>query len=272
MLQGYELLEALGTTAGSRLCRARRLTDQQPVLLKLLDDATPEQLARFQREYELLKALHLPGVVRPIALASDGRGSVMVLEDHEGPRLESALAVPLALPRALRLAVQLAQALAGLHEAQVIHRDLRPANLLVDVERARLFIVDLSRASARAASTLDSDGGGAAPDGDLAYVSPEQTGRVRSPVDHRSDLYGGASATRSVTTPRSSPPSSPTSSSSSASRPRRPRSERSRRRTASTRRSAASLAFSRSRSAQSRSFSTIFTGPIQRASSSSTSS
>jgi PAS domain S-box-containing protein len=151
--------------------------------------ATPEQLARFQREYELLKALHLPGVARPIALASDGRGSVMVLEDHEGPRLENALAVPLAVPRTLRLAVQLAQALAGLHEAQIIHRDLRPANLLVDPERARLFIVDMSRASARAASTLDSDGGGAAPDGDLAYVSPEQTGRLRSPVDHRSDLY-----------------------------------------------------------------------------------
>jgi len=189
MLQGYELLDALGATAGSRLCRARRLTDQQPKLLKLLDDAMPEQLARFQREYELLEALHLPGVVRPVALVSDLRGPVMVLEDQEGTRLETVLAVPLALPHALRLGCQLARALAGLHEAQIIHRDLRPPNLLVDAKRAQLFIVDLSRACARDASTLESDRAEDALGGDLAYVSPEQTGRVHSPVDHRSDLY-----------------------------------------------------------------------------------
>jgi serine/threonine protein kinase len=98
----------------------------------------------------------------------------------------AALTSPLPLPRALRLAGQLAQELAGLHEAQVIHRDLRPANLVVDAEGTRICIVDLSRASPRDGSPAP---GAGEPAGELAYISPEQTGRMHCPIDHRTDLY-----------------------------------------------------------------------------------
>ena len=191
MLLGYERLEWLGPTGGSRLCRARRLTDQEPVLLKLLEGEAsgPDPLARFRREYELLDSLHLPGILRPLALVTDGPCPAIVLEDHGGERLEAALAspLPLPLPRALGLAGQLAHALADLHEAQLIHHDLRPANLLVDAEKARIWMVDLSRASPRD-GPVPGDGE-VIPAGDLAYISPEQTGRLHRAIDHRTDLY-----------------------------------------------------------------------------------
>jgi PAS domain S-box-containing protein len=189
MVPGYEVLECLGLTAGSRLCRGRRLADRRPVLLKLLeaDPATPDQVTRFRREHELLDSLNRPGIPRPLTFVEGPRPAI-VLEDCGGELLEAALASPLPLPRALRLSQQLAQALAGLHEAQVIHRDLRPANLLVGTADAHVCLVDLSRAAPRDAPAGPATGDGAL-EGDPAYISPEQTGRMHHPVDHRTDLY-----------------------------------------------------------------------------------
>jgi len=189
MLAGYELLQWLGPTAGSKLYRARRLASEPPVLLKVMDGGVSslEDLDRFRREYTLFNTLKVAAVPRPLMLFTGGAAAAMVLENCGGMRLESALATPLPLRSALALAAQLAHALAGLHGAQVIHQDLRPANLLLDDNAARIWMVDLSRASARAGV------GAAAPEttwgGDLAYISPEQTGRMHTQVDHRTDLY-----------------------------------------------------------------------------------
>jgi PAS domain S-box-containing protein len=188
--RGYELLEPLGPTCGSTLCRARRPSDQAQVLLKVLDDESvrPEQLARLRREHELLDRLHVPGVLRPLELVAEGRSLAIVVEDRRGERLEDALAASgaLPLPCALRLARGLAHAVADLHEAQLLHRDLRPANLLADLAGGHVYLADLSRASSRAAG---SEAGGDLASGDLAYIAPEQTGRMQQPIDHRTDLY-----------------------------------------------------------------------------------
>jgi PAS domain S-box-containing protein len=188
--RGYELLEPLGPTGGSTLCRARRQSDQAQVLLKVLADESlrPEQHARLRREYELLATLDLPGVLRPVELVAEGRSHAIVIEDRRGERLEIGLAAgALPLPCALRLARELAHALADLHEAQLVHRDLRPANLLADIAAGNVYLADLSRTASRTAS--GNEVGGDSSGGDLAYVAPEQTGRMHQPIDHRTDLY-----------------------------------------------------------------------------------
>ena len=85
----------------------------------------------------------------------------------------------IALADSLHLASQLAVALADLHAAQLVHRDIRPANIVVTHEHGALKLVDLGPAGSAERAVP----------GDWAYVSPEQTGRMNRPVDYRSDFY-----------------------------------------------------------------------------------
>jgi PAS domain S-box-containing protein len=183
-LRGHELVHCVGRTAGSSLWRARRTADRTPVLLKLVaPEAAPEQVARLRKEYELLASLHVPGLPRPLAFVTDGSCPAIVLENVDGDLLEAALTEPVSIPRALRIGHQLAEALGGLHEAQLVHRDLRPANLLIARDGDRIQVVDLSRAAP------PGDASDETLQHDLAYIAPEQTGRVRHGVDARTDLY-----------------------------------------------------------------------------------
>jgi serine/threonine protein kinase len=67
--------------------RAQRASDQQPVVLKVLRDTAPERLAAFKREYDLLRTLNLPGVVRAYGLEHEADAWIMVLEDFGGESL-----------------------------------------------------------------------------------------------------------------------------------------------------------------------------------------
>jgi len=183
IISGYEIVQNLGQTAGSRLYRIRRAGDDGLVLLKRLDEKSdPARAERFRLEHELLSSLFVPGIARPLALLSDGPEPAMVIENLLGDLLESILAEPLSITAALRFGQQLASALSGLHDKHIVHRDLRPVNLLASRADDRISIVDLSWAApvGRSCEPLHDD---------LAYLSPEQTGRTDRPVDARSDLY-----------------------------------------------------------------------------------
>ena len=179
MMAHYQILEWVGTTAGSHLHRGRAVADGAPVLLKLplSDDMAP----RLRREYTLLAVLDIPGVAKPVALAGEPGQPMMVLPPIEGEHFELALARQKPdLGRALRLGLQLLHILAGLHGARLVHRDVRPANLML-LPHDRLCLLDLSMAA--------SEPQAAPPAGDWAYISPEQTGRMNREVDYRTDFY-----------------------------------------------------------------------------------
>jgi PAS domain S-box-containing protein len=181
-ISGYEIVQNLGRTAGSTLYRIRR-ADDGLVLLKRLDETSDAtHIDRFRAEHELLASLNVPGIPRPLALSSDGAELAMLIEDVPGDLLESLLTEPISITRVLRLGLQLSASLSGLHDRHIVHRDLRPSNLLVSRADDRLSIVDLSWAApVGRVNALERD--------DLAYISPEQTGRTDRPVDARTDLY-----------------------------------------------------------------------------------
>jgi PAS domain S-box-containing protein len=188
----YEIVEWLGAGAESRLARgidSGESADGDGVFLEVLEgSATPEARARLQRQYELsLSLAHCPGVLRPIALDIDGPRPALALEGKRGQLLESALASPIDRARALRLALRLAQLVEGLHEARVIHRDLRPQSLLLDTDD-QLWFLGLARAGRWGEPDLTASSAGL-PSADPAYISPEQTGRMKRAVDFHSDLY-----------------------------------------------------------------------------------
>jgi diguanylate cyclase (GGDEF)-like protein/PAS domain S-box-containing protein len=185
MVVHFQILDRIATTAGSRLHRAQQVADGAPAMLKLAEP-DPAQAARFRREYALLRALDVPGVIKPKALIDEPDNLMMVLDPFEGEWLESVLAGRKAgVSLSLRLGLQLAHILEGLHAAKVVHRDIRPANLML-LPQDRICLLDVSLATAEPALAGME---GKPPVGDWAYVSPEQTGRMNRAVDYRTDFY-----------------------------------------------------------------------------------
>src|SRR5271155_314695 len=149
---------------------------------------TVETLRKLQHEYSLMDQLDSAWAVRPLALAQHRGNPALVLEDPGGETLDRLLAGPMEIKQFVRLAIGLATALTGLHKSGLIHKDLKPANVLVAPApgEARLMGFEIASPLAREHQPPE------APEliaGTLAYMAPEQTGRMNRSVDARSDLY-----------------------------------------------------------------------------------
>src|SRR5215813_5383194 len=162
-----------------------------PSVLLLVPESerpAPETLKKIEHEYSLRDELDSAWAVRPLALSQQCGQTTLVLEDPGGKTLDQVLAGPMEATRFLRLAVSLATALTGLHKKELIHKDVKPANVLVNptTDQVRLMGFGI-------ASRLPRERQAAAPPefiaGTLPYMAPEQTGRMNRSIDSRSDLY-----------------------------------------------------------------------------------
>ncbi|WP_437624289.1 protein kinase domain-containing protein [Sorangium sp. So ce1151] len=190
----YRLGEVLYTGAETRVVAGVHRSSQAAVVLKIPRHELPDDrvVARLRGEHALLRKIELPGIVRALDLVPHGAGVALVLERWGDGSLERALASgPLPLEAVLRLGAALARLLGQLHRRGIIHRDVQPQNILVNAARTEVQIIDFGLATRRAAAGDAGDVGGAegAAIGTLAYMAPEQTGRMKRSVDARADLY-----------------------------------------------------------------------------------
>src|SRR5271167_2621227 len=145
-------------------------------------------LDRLAHEYELKDELDGAWAVRPLELVRERGGTKLVLEDSGGEPLARLLGVPMEVGGFLRLAIGIAAALGKAHQAGLVHKDLKPGHVLVNCVdgRARLTGFGIASRLPRERQTPEPPETIA---GTLAYMAPEQTGRMNRSIDARSDLY-----------------------------------------------------------------------------------
>ena len=173
------------------LYRAHANTAEVPsILLLTLASMRPrlESLKKIEHEYSLRHDFDSAWAVRPIALSQWNGREALVLEDPGGEFLHRLIQGPMEIKQFLRIAIGLSTALGQLHKRSVIHKDLKPSNVLVDTATGHAWLAGFG-----IASRLPREQQSPAPPqfiaGTLPYMAPEQTGRMNRSIDLRSDLY-----------------------------------------------------------------------------------
>jgi len=164
---------------------------QTPVILKTPVAEVPDagSRERLRHEFDLLTLLACPGTPRPYALEEHERSLVLVYEDIGGEPLDhSLIGEPCPLAAFFPLAISLVATLECLHRQQIIHRNIQPHNIVLNPVTQRVQLTGFAQASRLEREHVVP----AAPDrleGSLAYMAPEQTGRMNRTVDYRADFY-----------------------------------------------------------------------------------
>ena len=190
-LAGYNLIEIL--YEGTTTCAYRASRDSEPVsvIIKTLKAEYPtlEELTRLRHEFKILQALNIEEISKPIALESYQNGLALILSDFAGETLKKIItAQKVELEKFLSVALQLASILAALHQNTIIHKDIKPQNILINEKTDRIRLIDFSISSclSRENQTVSNP---KLIEGTLAYMSPEQTGRMNRVIDYRTDFY-----------------------------------------------------------------------------------
>src|SRR5262245_47032826 len=158
------------------------------IVLPAADHPSRSSLDRLTHEYELKDELDATWAVRPLDLVRDAGRIMLVLEDAGGEPLDRLLGAPMEMGRFLRLAIGIAAALGRLHQRGLVHKDIKPANILVKGNTDEVRLTGFGIAS-RLARERQSPHPPETIAGTLAYMAPEQTGRMNRSIDSRSDLY-----------------------------------------------------------------------------------
>jgi signal transduction histidine kinase/DNA-binding response OmpR family regulator len=191
-MDDYQLEETLYVGVDTRVVAANQRVTSAKVALKLSRDDAPDPrtLAKLRHEHALLCDLEGTGCVRALGIVPHGHGLALVLDRWGDASLDVVLARgPLPLGVALRLGAALARVLGRVHRRGVVHRDVKPQNVLVDAAQEDVRLIDFGIATRRTAQ-VDAAMDVEQLTGTLAYMAPEQTGRMRRAVDTRADLYG----------------------------------------------------------------------------------
>ncbi len=183
----YTNLQLLGQGGMGAVYRAHDPALERTVAIKVILEASPEYLARFQREARAIAKLSHPHIVQVYDSGEDERGNpYFVMELIDGQSLAALVKErgPLPAPQVLELIAQAAQGLAAAHEVGIVHRDIKPANLILDAKQG-LKIVDFG--IARLTQATEELTATQAALGTLSYMAPEVLNG--QPADARADIY-----------------------------------------------------------------------------------
>ena len=195
VIPGYSELEKIRESYPHVIYRAVRKDDGVAVVIKTLLDKYPkkEDLAGLQREYQITSKLHADGVIRVFALIPYGQGNLAMVMEQFGISLSQYLASfenqVLPLDRFFPIAKRMVTILGHVHDNKIVHKNIAPANILIEPNSGELRLIDFGSASELSREHLDTISLSKRIEGFLPYISPEQTGRMNRDTDYRTDYY-----------------------------------------------------------------------------------
>ncbi|MCP4135494.1 MAG: AAA family ATPase [bacterium] len=193
----YTILEKLAETNKSVVYRAKKgknKTNKNTVIIKFLksDEASPPEVARFKQEYEIIKKLNQDGVLKTYDIVEDNGRIALIQENFNALSLKDILNenkdAELDIVWFLRTAITLSEIIGSLHKNNIIHKDIKPHNILFNTEKNIIKITGFGIASELTHKNHEIYSQEVLR-GTLPYMSPEQTGRMNRGIDYRTDLY-----------------------------------------------------------------------------------
>ncbi|WP_426559117.1 AAA family ATPase, partial [Dapis sp. BLCC M172] len=190
-LSGYQQTNEIYAGNRTVVYRAIRDIPRQPVIIKVLRNPHPNfnELVQFRNQYIITRHLEHPNIVKPLALERYGNGYALIMPDNEAIALSNYWQnSEQSLTNFLTIAIQLAEALHYLTEKRIIHKDIKPTNILIHPETKQVQLIDFSISSLLPTEQQKLINPNIL-EGTLAYISPEQTGRMNRGIDYRTDFY-----------------------------------------------------------------------------------
>ncbi|MEH2060244.1 MAG: AAA family ATPase [Nostoc sp.] len=189
-LPGFKIVTLLKAGVKAVIYRGIKVKDQCPVIIKGLrkEQCTPNNIEQLKHEYAIAQSLNIAAAVKVYALEMHQGIPYLIMEDFQARSLDQFLdqfqqPIPF-----LKIAIEITSKLAQIHTHHIVHKDIKPQNILVNLETNQVKIADFGIAAfipyqqqiVSSSSRIE---------GSLPYISPEQTGRMNRGIDHRSDLY-----------------------------------------------------------------------------------
>ena len=199
-IANYLLSEKIYESANSLVYRATRQSDGLACIVKILkqDYPTPQELTRYRQEYQITEQLNVDGVIKAYALEPCDRTLAIILEDFGAVSLQKLMQDSLLpcqrgdfqtqIAEFLRLAIAISDILGQIHAANIIHKDINPSNIVFNPNTREVKIIDFGISTILTVETPILKHPNVL-EGTLAYISPEQTGRMNRSLDYRTDFY-----------------------------------------------------------------------------------
>jgi predicted ATPase/C4-dicarboxylate-specific signal transduction histidine kinase/tRNA A-37 threonylcarbamoyl transferase component Bud32 len=208
-IPGYHLTEQIYNGSRTQVYRGVSESNEKVIIKLLLSEyPTFSELIQFRNQYTITKNLDLPGIVKPIALLNYQNAFALIAEDIGGISLaeytvnskqldniqssnsdvSSPRNSPLPLNEFLPIAIQIVQTIEGLYYNRIIHKDIKPQNIIINPETKEVKLIDFSISSLLPRENQEIQNPNVL-EGTLAYMSPEQTGRMNRGIDYRTDFY-----------------------------------------------------------------------------------
>jgi predicted ATPase/class 3 adenylate cyclase len=190
-IKGYKINNSLFSDGSKTVLVGFRESDSQAVVLKVIKYSALDyvKVIKLKREFDLLSKLKLMAVPEVLEFIEFKEGVALVMKyEGYGNLKEYAKQKEFSIIDFLKIAIQLAEALAELHKANIVHKDIKPDNIIINPDILKINLIDfgnsiqISEESVGLVSHRELEG-------TLHYISPEQTGRMNRSIDFRSDFY-----------------------------------------------------------------------------------
>ena len=187
----YQEIKQIYIGSNTLVYKAIRLHDNKSVIIKVLRNTHPSfnEIIQFRNQYIITRNLNHPSLVKPLAIERSKNGYALVMSDEGDISFSDYWQKSdHSLKKFLSIAIQLAEALHYLISERIIHKDIKPANIIINPKTQQVKLIDFSISSCLPKEQQQLINPNIL-EGTLAYISPEQTGRMNRGIDYRTDFY-----------------------------------------------------------------------------------